>query len=179
MLNLLPSQQKKEIRSDILNQVIISIAIAVIFMILILAPLFLVAKSFLNMNLDETERRLDFWQSKPEIKELKTLEEELKVLNKNTVFLDRCLEEQVEFSIILEDLANNMPSGLRFNNVSINEAHEISIKGYASTREILLVFKNTLENASYVNDLKFPLSNLTKATAINFYLSFQLENYEP
>lgn len=171
MLNLLPSKQKKELHLDLLTQIIISSAVAVIFMLLILALLCLVAQSFLNVGLDEAERDLSLWQSKTEIKELENLEKKVKELNRNLVFLDTHQKEQVKFSLFLENLVKEVPSGLRLNSISVKDS--VNISGYALTRDILLSFKNNLEKAPYVSDFDFPLSNLTKSTNINFSLSFK------
>lgn len=171
MLNLLPPQQKKELRLDLLSQVIISTAIAVIFMILILALLLLVAQSFLNINSEEIERELVLWQSRAEIRELESLEKKVRELNRELIFLDGLQKEQVRFSLFLENLAKDVPAGIRFDDISVKESN-VSIKGYALTRDILLTFKNTLESASYVSNFDFPLSNLVKTTDIDFILSF-------
>lgn len=171
MLNLLPPQQKKELRMEFLDQLIISAGIAIIFTILILALLLLVAQSFLNMSLEELNRELNLWQSKPEIKELQSLEVKAKELNKNLVFLDRAYKDQVRFSQVLEDLIIDVPAGIQFNSLVI-QGNKISINGYATTRDVLLAFKGTLEGATYVSDFDFPLSNLTKITDINFSLNF-------
>ncbi len=173
MLNLLPPKQKNELHLDLLTQTVISVAVAVIFMILILALLCLIAQSFLNIGLDEAERDLSLWQSKTEIKKLENLEKKVKELNRNLVFLDTHQKEQVKFSLFLENLVKEVPLGIRFNEVSVRELSDVSIRGYALTRDILLAFKGNLEKASYVSDFDFPLSNLTKSTDINFSLSFK------
>lgn len=176
MLNLLPSQQKKKLRLEFLNQAIVSAAIAVVFIILILASLLLVARGFLNTNLDEKEGELAFWQSKTEIKELENLEKRVKKLNENLIFLDGRQKEQVKFSLILEDLAKDMPLGIRFDDLSIKGTEKVSIRGYSLTRDILLTFKTTLESNPRIINFDFPLSNLTKARDIDFYLSFEIAN---
>lgn len=175
MLNLLPPQQKKELRLDFLNQTIVSAVVAVIFMILIGGLLLLVARDFLNINLEELERELALWQARTEIKELEDLERNIRELNKNLVFLDGRQKEQVKFSSFLEKLAKDVPMGIRFDDISIKESN-VNIRGYVLTRDILLTFKNTLESASYVGNFNFPLSNLVKTTDINFSLSFTYED---
>ncbi len=172
MPNLLPPQQKKELRLNLLNQAIVCTVIAVIFIILLLVLLLLIARAFLNTNLAEAEKELNLWQSKVEITKLENLEQEIKGLNKNLVVLDGAYKEQIKFSSFLENLAKDTPEGIRINNISAEKAGKVNIEGHASTRDALLTFKNTLENASYVSEFNFPLSNLTKTVNINFYLSF-------
>lgn len=179
MLNLLPPQQKKELHLGLLNQAIISTIIAVVLMILVLALLLLVAQDFLIMNLERANQELDFLQVKEEIKQLEGLEKEIKDLNRNLVFLDKHYKERSLFSLLLESLITDVPLGIRFNEIYINETGKVNVSGYALAREILLVFKNNLENASYVSNFDFPLSNLTKAKDIDFFLNFRVStNYK-
>lgn len=176
MLNLLPPKQKRELRLDLLNQLITAFGIAVILVILILALVLVIALFYLNINLTQLEKELISWQAKTEIEELKNLEEKVKEVNRDMVFWEEYQEERVEFSLILENLAKQVPSGIRFNNMSLEKSGKVTIRGHASTRDILLTFKNNLERTPYVSDFNFPLSNLTKSEDIDFYLSFEITN---
>lgn len=172
MLNLLPPKQKRELRLDLLNQAIAAFGIAAILVVLILTLVLAIALFYLNINLAQLEKELVSWQAKSEIEELENLEEKVKEVNQNLAFLEEYQEERVEFSLMLEILAQGVPSGIRFNNMSLEKSGKASIRGYALTRDILLTFKNNLERAPYVSDFDFPLSNLTKSEDIDFYLSF-------
>ncbi len=172
MLNLLPPRQKKELRLALLNQVITIFGIAVISAVLILALLLLVAQEFLNINLEKMDRDLSLQQAKKETKEIDDLEGKIKNLNKDLAFLDKHQKEQNRFSLFLENLAKDVPLGIQIKNFSIDKSKQVNLRGFALTREALLIFKNTLENASYVSNFNFPLSNLTKAADIDFNLSF-------
>lgn len=172
MLNLLPPQQKTELRLNLLFQSIIAIAATIIFMILIFALLIFLGQVFLKVNLEETQQELGSWRSKAEIKELGNLENNINELNKNLLFLNSRQKERVSFYSILENLAKDTPAGIRFENLSIKSSSEITIRGFAINRDALLVLKNNLEKASYVKNFNFPLSNLTQAININFFLSF-------
>lgn len=177
MLNLLPPQKREELHLNLLHQAILGVAVSIIFIIIALILLLLLSRTFLNFNLNETKRELNLWQAKPEIKEVEDLEKQIKELNEKLTFLDEAYKKQTKFSSFLEDLSGDMPAGIIFNNISIKDSGEVNIEGYASTREVLLFLKGTLEKASYVSEFNFPLSNLTKTTNITFYLNFKLIGY--
>lgn len=172
MLNLLPPQQKTELRLNLLSQSIIVIAATIIFMILIFALLIFLGQFFLKVNLEETQQELNLWRSRAEIKELSNLEHNINELNKNLLFLDSRQKERISFYSILENLAQDTPAGIRPENLSIKSSSEVAFRGFAINRDVLLVLKNNLEKAPYVKNFNFPLSNLTQATNINFFLSF-------
>jgi len=175
MLNLLPPQQKRELKLNLLNQAVIRVAISIIFMILVLVLLLLIARAIININLTKTEKELSFWQSRAEIKELEILEKNIKELNKNLIFLNGLYQNQNKFSSFLENLTRDVPVDIYFDSVSLGESGAININGYAPTRNTLINFKNVLEKALYVSDFNFPISNLTQATDINFGLNFKLK----
>jgi len=178
MLNLLPSQKIKELRLNLLTQVIIRAAIAVIFIFLILVLLLLVIRFFLNINLDEAEKDLKNLQSRPEIKQLGDLENKITELNKNLVFLNGAYQKQTGFSSLLEKITQATPAGIRLNSISCEESGKVDIRGYAQTRDALLNFKETIEKTPYVSELSFPTSNLTQPTDITFYFNFKLVKHE-
>lgn len=172
MLNLLPLKQKKELRLDLLNQVITIFGIAVISAILIWALLLLVAQEFLNISLEKMDSDLLSQQAKKETKEIDDLEGKIKNLNKDLLFLDKIQKEQNRFSLFLENLAKDVPLDIQIKNLSIDKSKQVNLRGFALTREALLTFESTLENVSYVSNLDIPLSNFTKAADIDFNLSF-------
>lgn len=174
MLNLLPPKQRKELRLNLLNQAIAFSGIAIILVILVLALLLLLSWTFLRVNLEEVNKDLFFQQTKAETKEIDGLEKKVKTLNASLIFLDKIQKEQSKSSLFLENLAKDVSSGIQIKNFSMDKSGKINLRGYALTRDVLLTFKNILEEASYVSNFEFPLSNLTKAEDIDFYLSFEL-----
>lgn len=176
MLNLLPKKQKQELHLDLLSQVIIITALSVIFMVLILVLLLFIGQRFLSLNIESMQRELDMWQSKSEIKDLEDLEGKIKNLNKNLVFLDNSYKTRIEFSTFLDNLAQDTPMGVRFDDIFVNDLGEVHLNGFSTTRKIILSFRDILENAFYVKDLDFPLANLTKEFNVNFSLSFVLKH---
>ena len=176
MLNLLPPQKREELHLNLLHQAILGVAISIIFIIIALILLLLFSRTFLNFNLNETERELNLWQAKPEIKEVENLEKQIKELNKNLIFLEGLYQKQNKFSSFLENLAKDVPIDIRLDNLSLVESGVININGYAPTRDTLINFKNVLEKALYVSEFNFPISNLTQTTDINFRLNFKLKD---
>lgn len=176
MLNLLPPRQKEELHLDLLSQVIVITALSIIFVIIILTLLLFIGQRFLSLNIESSQRELDMWQSRSEIKDLEDLEKKIKDINENLVFLDNAYKKRIEFSSFLDNLAQDTPAGVRFNDISINNLGEVHLIGFSTTRKIILSFRDVLENASYVEGLNFPLANLTKEFNVNFSLSFVLKH---
>ncbi len=176
MLNLLPPKQKKELRLRFLNKTIACFVIAIILIILSLILFLFLAQKFLKVSLEEKEIELSSWQSKSKIQELEKLEDQLQEVNRNVVFLNKKLEQRVEFYLILEKLAEYTPLEIRVDNLYINNSREVIISGYSPSRNNLLAFKENLEKSSVFTNLDFPLSNLAKTENIKFHFSFKADN---
>lgn len=178
MLNLLPPKQKQELRFNLLNQMVISAGVSITFMVLILILLLLTGRLIINIQLSEVEKELTIWRSRAEISELEILEKNIKGTNNNLTLLNGLYQKQNKFSLFLESLAEDTPADIHLNNLSLGESGSVNISGYAPTRNALINFKGILENALYISEFNFPLSNLTQATNINFRLDFKLTPLE-
>ncbi len=173
MLNLLPPKQKKELRLRFLDRTITCFVISLILIILSLILCLFIAQTFLKISLKEKQTELNSWKDKPEIKELRELEDKIEQVNRNLVFLEKKLEQRVDFGLVLEELSVYTPLKIRIDDLSMNESGKIALSGYSPSRDSLLKFKQDLENCSHFKNFDFPLSNLAKANEIHFYFSFQ------
>jgi hypothetical protein len=73
-------------------------------------------------------------------------------------------------SIILNKRPDIKITQISYENNGINEK-KISITGIAPSREVLLLFREALENSSTFKNVNLPISNFVKGSNINFNLS--------
>lgn len=59
-------------------------------------------------------------------------------------------------------------TGIMLSQFAINEKADITISGYATTRNDLLVFEQRLRDSSRFQDIASPLANIIQETNINF-----------
>ncbi|MDO8626091.1 MAG: PilN domain-containing protein [Candidatus Magasanikbacteria bacterium] len=75
------------------------------------------------------------------------------------------------------ELAENLPTGVYLNGVSINRYDRtVRISGIAKTREKLLSYQNVLEKISWVKNLSIPPSQLLQKDNVGFEIKGQLRD---
>lgn len=171
MINLLPPEQKEELREEEkLKLVFIFGTISLAFLISLSLILFLINISILTevgiqkIYLAERERELQM----SKIQEFKGVIEEL-----NSTFSDLNYFYQNQFDIteILLNISETLPSGTYLTNLGLNLENgkfKVDISGFCPTREVLLTLKTNLENEGAFSEVYFPPSNWVEPSDINF-----------
>ena len=91
------------------------------------------------------------------------------------------VSEKVINAIILKKMSSIKITNIAYENSTLKGAtnkkasKKISIQGYAPSREVLLSFRQALENSVTFKQVDLPISNFVKGSNIQFYLSLILE----
>jgi hypothetical protein len=173
MLNLLPKDQKKEVRGEYLRRFYIVVLIVFssidIFLLVAIFPSYISVKT--NENIAENIRTSIKNSPKNKDKEaitqsLKNLEAKLKVVatlpgEKPTDYIDKALELRGR--------------GISIQNISYvkKDANkkEVSIEGSASSRADLIDFSKRIKASSWSNSTDIPISNLASDRNIKFFVT--------
>lgn len=88
---------------------------------------------------------------------------------------DFVFSQKVIAAILVEKIPNIKITGIAYETNIQNEesipVRKISIEGTAPSREILLLFRQALEDSSAFKNVDLPISNFVKGSNIQFYLS--------
>jgi len=173
-VNLLPPQEKKKLELAELSRLLIFSAVRLVIIlaifILVLVNTYFCLRILINTQNDLIEIR----QSDERAQRQAEVEEKIQRLNQDARKIYLKQNDLVLWIPILEDLSKIIPSGIYLINFSYRtSAGQIDLNGWASNRDKLLAFENSLKESSYFKDLESPLTNLIKQTDINF--SFTLK----
>ena len=80
------------------------------------------------------------------------------------------ISEKVINAIILKKIPKIKITDISYENDSL-KGKKISIQGNAPSREILLLFRQALEDSVAFKQVDLPISNFVKGSNIQFYLS--------
>lgn len=174
-LNLLPPEEKEILRWERINRLIIFYG-GIFFIILVIFVLLLfINLIFLNIQLKAIERLVIVEEKSASAQTIKELKEEIATFNQKLEILDQIQSKTKGYSIILEDLAKIIPSGVRLYSFSFDsKTKKIAIEGYAPERNQVISLKESLEKSSEFNSIESPISNLLKQKDINFRFSFTI-----
>ena len=173
-LNLLPSQDKKDLELAKLSRLIASLAVWFLIFLIIFTLLLVSTYFSLSILLDEQKKLIEIRQSDPKMQEVLKIEEKIKQTNQivKQVYLKQ--EEMILWTPLLEEMTKIVPSGIYLTNFSYQAVdNQITLNGWANWRENLLYFQESLEEDSFFKEVEAPLSNLIKQRNIDFSFTFK------
>lgn len=173
MINLLPPQQKEELRQE---QKLKLILIFGILLVSFLVSLFLILSLVRNL----IEAKSEYF--KEEDKDMAIIQaEEGKIKEANLMFsqLDNFYSGQIRLVAYLEKISRLTPEGVHLTNFNFSPdqkkgKNQISFSGFSPDRKTLLLLKENLEKEQGFSEIYFPAENWVKPTDINFTVSFKI-----
>ena len=180
MINLIPKEEKKRmIRDFYLRVVALSfIALSVSFLIAFVAilPSYFISSARVNI----VNAKLEMQKNEPApIPEERTLAV-IKDLNNKLNLIEKARENEFVVSkkvidaIFFRKMSEVKITGIVYENDPKNissKGRKINIEGSAPSREVLLLFRQALEDDPVFKQVNLPISNFVKGSDIKFSLS--------
>ncbi|MFA6258039.1 MAG: hypothetical protein WC671_03485 [Candidatus Paceibacterota bacterium] len=176
MINLIPKEEKKKIITDFYYRLIILFIVMLDLCILVafisLLPSYFISSmkhSFISMKLENQKLEplpLAGEDSLALVKDINNKIISIEKFDKNKFFLSN----SVINAIVLNKRSDVKITQILYEN-SGKSGKKISITGIAPSREVLLLFREALENSSAFKSVNLPISNFVKGSNINFNLS--------
>ncbi len=181
MINLLPPQQKEEVLLRKYLALILVWEILIFAFLISFALTLSLVKIFINRDLIIEKIYLE--KKEKEAFLSKDLEEKIKNFNFNFSQLNSFYQNQVSLTEILEKISQTIPPEVSLTNFNFStlkekekeKVNQIFLSGFASNRELLLLFKKNLENQEEIFEINFSPESWISPTDINFNLSFKLK----
>lgn len=128
MINLLPPDIKQEIIYSKRNSVLLHYTVLVGAVMIILAGALMAARLYLNSQIDSVS--LQIQEKEAQIAKYKDLESTAKTLNARIVSIQKIQKDQAKFSVLLDDLAKNIPQGTAITSLTLtgNDKAPVQIK---------------------------------------------------
>lgn len=183
MINLIPKAEKKKKIIGFYYKLIVLFFVVGSFAFFVVSAATLpsyflssVRKNIANVKIEtQTKEQVPLPDQKT-LSVIKDLNSKLDLIEstKNNKFT---VSEKVINAVILKKIPGITITDISYvNNPSqgssaIKTGKKISIQGNASSREVLLLFRNALENSATLKQVDLPISNFVKGSNIQFYLS--------
>lgn len=161
MINLLPYENKKQIRAARMNLILIKcllfLTFAIIFLIISCTGAYFFLKNIDDLKKDQDDTSININDSK-----YSTIINQASVAQSDLLLTNNILNQQVKYSKIITSLANSLPSGvlldgLLVNNSSINSTVVINLLASSSDKGQETVNNlnnsNIFYNASIVSNI--------------------------
>jgi len=170
-LNLIPQSIKHNIKLKRINKFFYKINFVLIIFTFIITSSMLSAKFIIQ----------DKFKKITEENNIKTLgldKENLSKTQKINNDINVISEIQNNFifwSKIVEDLSNKIPENVIISYIKIDkDSQTIKIRGHATFRSDLLIFKQNLDDSLIYNDIEFPIKNILQKENVDFDISIKI-----
>ena len=174
MINLLPPQYKNELKQERKYKLVLILGIVVLFFLISLSLILLSIKFYTQGQVESEKILLSLKEKQFKTPETEALQKDIVLVNQEISKLSSFYQNQTNLVEILEKLSQIFPPGMYLTSLSYQKAiFQISLSGYAPTRETLVQFKENLEKE--FKEVNFPPSNWVVPTDINFQTTFKIK----
>lgn len=173
MINLLPPQYKAELKEE--ENWKLTLILSILFLIFLVCSALILFSIKVSISGQAEAQKILLLQEEKKFEEsqIQNLEEKITVSNQALLKLNSFYQSQTNLTEILEKISETLPTGVYLTILNFNPA-QISLSGFSPTREILLEFKQNLEQEELFGEIYFPPSNWVKPTDINFSVNFKI-----
>lgn len=176
MINLIPIEEKEEIKKDFYNRFLSSLFVVFCFAVFISLVMMLPSYVISLEKKNSTNQKLGALKNEimPEIDQKALVS--IKDLDMRLALLENARKKEFIFSKkVIDEIISKKVPGIKINkffyeNDSL-EGKKISITGIAQNREKLLLFRQALEEDILFKNVDLPISNFVKGSDINFSIN--------
>lgn len=182
MINLLPSEEKKNLIGEENWKLTIILGILILASLICFSLILFSIKIFISGEIGVQKTFLNLEEKEFKNSQIQTIEKKIIISNEKLSRLDYFYKNQVNLTEILEKISGTLPPethliSLGFNPLvdSKEEKYlaQISLSGFSSTREVLLRFKENLEKEEGFSEINFRPADWLEKTNINFLVIFK------
>lgn len=171
-LNIISPQQKEELKlkklyHEVKNLITIILLFTILAAIIILVARNILQKEFYDLVIQNT---LISQNNQKVNRQIHVLNQQLQTINK-------IQSEYKEYTALFTAINHLIPPGIQFYYFKNIPQSIIEIKGRATSRTVLLNFKQNLEKAQFIKEVSLPVSSLLERENIDFVLSFKLTDW--
>ncbi|MDD5721006.1 MAG: hypothetical protein PHT16_00970 [Candidatus Pacebacteria bacterium] len=176
MINLIPKEEKKEKVIDFYFRLVILFIAMLDFCILVAFFSLLPSYFISSVKHSLTSARLENQKLEPLPLQGEDSLVLLKDINNKITLVEKFEKNKFPLSVkVINAILLNKRPDIKITEISYENngtsEKKISITGVAPSREVLLLFREALENSSSFKNVNLPISNFVKGSNINFNLS--------
>lgn len=167
MINLLPPQYKEEFMMEETRRLAIILGFLLFFSFFSLVLVLFSIRIYFFGELQSQQTLLEIEKEKFEAKEIKDLENEIKISNQRLFLLDEFYGRQVSLTAVFDKIIATVPQEIYLTNLSYSDsASQVVLSGFALSRDALFQFKRNLEKD--FQDVYFSPNSWILSTDIEF-----------
>ncbi|MFH1566232.1 MAG: PilN domain-containing protein [bacterium] len=145
-INLIPEELKNQKKREIQLKGLFKGSLIFLIVSVVISAGLLAYKLFLDKNIATLNSEISSEEQK--IVSLKAMESKMVLLGEKLIFIQSVLDSRLEYSTLLKDIGNILPSGVSLTSLTISSSDKATIGGVTSSYALLSeVVRNISENA--------------------------------
>jgi type IV pilus assembly protein PilM len=177
VINVLPKQDKRNIKKIYWAR-FISTLLNILSLMIILTIVLLFPSYFYSKTKESTaDQKLALFNQENPSNEIQSLDQMIKDINKNMLFLKEATPKYQFSENILKEILTLKTEGITYTQISYNKKNAdlttLEIKGKAKDRTALKNFKTTLDNNPDYKKVELPISNFIEKENLDFIISIE------
>lgn len=173
-LNLLPEENKKEVRRGKRIRFIVWQGILCLVSLAFLAGIFISIYLMLSLRLDELRRVSDVESQGGVFQEINEAEKVFRDTNTLTSDVRKLQQEHIVWTRFFNELHQVIPEDVILEKIVTNN-YTVSLSGLSKTRETLLQFQSKLNASQCFQNANLPLSDLFSQKDVQFQLDVEIK----
>lgn len=176
LVNLLPEEEKKELKLKNMTTIIRWYFAGIFLAFLILAILLFGISQYINVQYNSTHEILSVDKDSAVSKDIGQLEKNIKNANLQIEAINTALADQKDYRQMLEKISKFKPADGYLTSLTLDfSSKDGSLRGFAKNRDSVLKLKSNLEKSDIVTNVNSPLANLVLQENINFSFTFKIK----
>lgn len=173
-MNLLPKHKQDELAHEkLFYSLSVACVIASILMVVGVVVQFGV-HTYLGQEIDTVQAEIDTMKRTANKTENAAVKQKIKVANAQIENFASLTSKAPQWSQVFAAFLNNVPPDIKITNLKANaEKKEITINGYAPTRDLVIeLYNNINADKDHFKDINYPLENVSRPTNVLFTFTF-------
>ena len=173
-INLLPKQEKHELRLQIFAGQLLWFWILIIFSLVVCFALTFFSKLYLEGQVIDVDNQIAKDRIVLKSSDIESVKKQVEGLNLQISAIKNLQAYHYLWSDALVELNRIIPPDISLNSIRIDRSGAVDIFGTAVSRDSVLVLWANVIKSPYFSKINFPLANLEKATDDPFSFHFNI-----
>ena len=169
-INLLPEDKRIIVRKNIILNLLISMLEFFVILAILISSVFVAGRSVLENNFNNA-----ISQNALINKNFGLINQDIRSYNRQFKEANSLLGKTIHWSKFLNDIFSLVGNSISIREISLNSGQKkMTIVGFATRRDDLLLFLDQLKRSEYIARADSPLSNLFSRTNVVFEINIDL-----
>lgn len=180
MLNLLPTEEKKEVKREY-HRRIWSVALSFSLFTLICGTLLLLPSLLkVDLGINQAESSFEVLSKKPAVSDYEGLKKTITDTKTEVAYLNDEMTSHIHLADLIGKALENKPSGIKVSSVTWlvddNNGKELILYGSASNRDTLNRYDNLLQSNTAFSNVTLPISDFAKSSGADFSITINISD---